>query len=218
MPYSQGHSLDSVMEMLAIAAGTAVSNVVEMIGTVASPSVQNAAMKVQLYGSLPSLHLSPCQPSLHIAPTSSARQTCRPSPERIYTSLASQCLVSLCDGLAGYAIPLYNTLAVQKPPAGSPEPVRAPGPFDPSTLPETGPARVGPQTVRAMLDAGCPALLAALSFLLTTRLSDPLVGDVVGAAGARPRSGVPCTAHAARRVPHRAHESRLPTTHRGCAR
>jgi len=141
MPYSQGHSLDSVMEMVATAAGTAVLNVVGMIGTVASPSVQNAAMEVQWYGPLPSLHPSPCQTFLLIAPTSSTRQTCRPSPKRAYTSLATQCLILLCDGLAGYAIPLYNTLAVQKPPAGSPKPVRAPGPFDPSTLPESGPAR-----------------------------------------------------------------------------
>jgi len=68
-----------------------------------------------------------------------------------------------------------------------------------------------------MLDAGWPAPLAALSFLLTTKLSDPLFGDVVGAAGASPHSGVPCTAHAARRVLRRARESRLPTTRR-CTR
>ena len=92
-----------------------------------------------------------------------------------------QCLVSLSDGLAGYTFPLYNTLAVQKPPAGSTEPVRAPGPLDPNTLPETEPARAGLQTVRAMLNAGWPALLAALSFLLTTNLSDSIFGDVLGA-------------------------------------
>jgi hypothetical protein len=92
-----------------------------------------------------------------------------------------QCLVSLSDGLAGYTFPLYNTLVVQKPPAGSTEPVRAPGPLDPMTLPETEPARAGLQTVRAMLNAGWPALLAALSFLLTTNLSDTIFGDVLGA-------------------------------------
>ena len=67
-----------------------------------------------------------------------------PIPEAYIYLLGVQCLVSLCDGLAGYAIPLYNTLAVQKPPAGSPEPVRAPGLLDPSTLPESEPACVGP--------------------------------------------------------------------------
>ena len=99
-----------------------------------------------------------------------------------------QCLVSLSDGLAGYAIPLYNALAVQKHPADSTEPVRAPGPLDPATLPSTEPARAGLLTVRAMLNAGWPALLAALSFLLTTNLSDPLFGDVLGALQALPRA------------------------------
>ena len=64
----------------------------------------------------------------------------------------------------GGAIPLYNTLAVPETLAGSPEPVRAPGPLDPSTLPESEPARVGLQTGRAMINAGWPAL-ARLSFL-----------------------------------------------------
>ena len=111
-----------------------------------------------------------------------------PIPEAYIYLLGVQCLVSLCDGLAGYAIPLYNTLAVQKPPAGSSEPVRAPGALDPSTLPESEPARVGLQTVRAMVNAGWPAMLAALSFLLTTNLSDPLFGDVLGALQALART------------------------------
>jgi hypothetical protein len=49
------------------------------------------------------------------------------------------------------------------------------------TLPETEPARAGLRTVHAMLKAGWPALLAALSFLLTTDLSDSIFGDVLGA-------------------------------------
>jgi hypothetical protein len=57
--------------------------------------------------------------------------------------LGVQCLVSLSDGLAAYAIPLYNTLAVQKHPAGLTELVRSPGPLDLSTLPKTEPAGQG---------------------------------------------------------------------------
>ena len=111
-----------------------------------------------------------------------------PIPEAYIYLLGVQCLVSLCDGLAGYAIPLYNSLAVQKPPDGLPEPVRAPGPLDPSTLPESEPACVGVRTMRAMVDSGWPALLAALSILLTTNLSDPLFDHVLGALQALARA------------------------------
>jgi hypothetical protein len=55
-----------------------------------------------------------------------------------------------------------------------------------------GPAHCGlalpGKTVRAMLNAGWPAGLAALSFFLTTNLSDPLFGDVIGALQALPRA------------------------------
>jgi protein MON2 len=47
---------------------------------------------------------------------------------------------------------------------------------------------VGPQTVRAMVNAGWTALLAALSFLLTTNLSEPPIWRCPQrVAGARPR-------------------------------
>jgi hypothetical protein len=72
------------------------------------------------------------------------------------------------------------TTPVQKHPTGSTELVRAPGPLDPSTLPETEPAQAGLETVRAMLNAGWPALLAALSFLVTN-FFDPFFGDALGA-------------------------------------
>jgi hypothetical protein len=88
-------------------------------------------------------------------------------PEAYIHLLGVQCLVSLSDGLARYTFPLYNTLAVQKPPAASTEPVRAPGPLDVARN------RAGP---RAMLNVGWPALLAALTFLLTPKLS--IFGDV----------------------------------------
>ena len=73
-------------------------------------------------------------------------------PEVYIYLVGIHCLVSLCDGLAGYAILLYNALAVQKSPAGSHPP-----------------------------EPGWPALLAVLSFLLTANLSNLLCGDVSGA-------------------------------------
>jgi hypothetical protein len=101
-----------------------------------------------------------------------------------------QCLVTLRRPRG-----VYNTLAVQQSPAGSTESVRAPGPLDPTALRETEPARAGPQTVHAMLNAGWPALLAAHSFLLTTNLSDSIFGGSRRAADARPGRRAPRTAH-----------------------
>jgi hypothetical protein len=104
----------------------------------------------------------------------------RSSQRHAYISLA--CNASYHFPTASrYTFPLYNTLAVQKPPVGSTEPVRAPGPLDPTTHPETEPALAGLRTVRVMLNAGWPAHLAALSFLLTSNLSDPIFGDVLDA-------------------------------------
>jgi len=45
MPYSHSHSLGSVAEMVATAAGATDSNIVGMIGTKAGLSVKNAAME-----------------------------------------------------------------------------------------------------------------------------------------------------------------------------
>lgn len=64
---------------------------------------------------------------------------------------------------------------------GSPEPLRAPGRLDLSTLLKYEPAHVGLQTVRTMVSAVWPVLFATFSFLLTTNPSDPLFGDVLSA-------------------------------------
>ncbi|KAF8500785.1 hypothetical protein F5888DRAFT_1793216 [Russula emetica] len=156
------HNLDRVAEMVVTVASATVSNVIGVISTDAGLSVQTAAMKVQCIDQLDKAD----------APL---------IPEAYIYLLGVQCIVSLSDGLAGHTFPFYNTLAVQKPPAGSSEPVRASGPLNPTTLPEAEPARARLRTVRAMLNAGWPALLADLSFLLTTKISDSIFGDVLGA-------------------------------------
>jgi len=98
--------------------------------------------------------------------------------------------------------PPHSTLAVQKPPIGSPEPVRAPGPLDPSTLPDSEPGGAGLQRVRAMLNTAWPAF----SFLLIADLSRALFDGVLGA--------LQTLTHAAGcyplRVTHRVCESRPP--------
>lgn len=84
-------------------------------------------------------------------------------PKALHASIRNAgCLVSSCDGLAGHMIPPHNTLAVQKPRAGLPTPARVPGLLDPSTHPESELVCAGLQMVRAVLDVGWPAMLAAL--------------------------------------------------------
>jgi hypothetical protein len=90
-----------------------------------------------------------------------------------------QCLISLSDGLAGYTFPLSPSRSKNYPwvqlglcaHRAHSAPLRCPKLSQPAGL----------RTVRAMLNAGWPALLAALSFLLTTNLSDSLFGDALGA-------------------------------------
>jgi len=102
---------------------------------------------------------------------------------------AVQCFVSSCDGLAGHMIPPHNTLAVQKPPMGSSKPARVPGLPDPPTHRESELVCVG---LYAMLNAGWPAMLAALSFLLIINLFDALFGGILGALQTLARApGVP---------------------------
>ena len=104
--------------------------------------------------------------------------------------LGIQRLISLCDGLAGYAIPFYNAIAAQNA-RMPPEPVRSPGPLDPSTLPKSGAAHLGLQTVRAMFIAGWPALLTTLSFLckpFIINLSDPSFSEILIALQALARA------------------------------
>ena len=75
------------------------------------------------------------------------------------------CLVSLPDGLAGYTLPLYNSLAVQKPPAGSTEPLHTPGPIDPTTLPNRN--RASPRrATNCTRDAECRLARASYAPLL----------------------------------------------------
>jgi hypothetical protein len=115
-----------------------------MIGTEAGLSVQPESVMVRLpINVLPTSHQPfPVIVFFLLTPISSTRQM-RHSSRRCIYLLGVQCLVSLSDGLAEYTFPLYYTLAVQKPPTGSTEPMRAPGPLDPMTPPETEPAGPG---------------------------------------------------------------------------
>jgi hypothetical protein len=116
-----------------IAACPTVSNVVGMFGTKAGLSLQIAIMRV--YWCVSPFNVLPtcCQPF----PRHCLLSVCIDQLDKADTPLIQsaykyllgvQVFVSISDGLAEYTFPLYNTLALQKPPAVSTEPVRAPGP------------------------------------------------------------------------------------------
>ena len=86
---------------------------------------------------------------------------------RVHTYISSE-FNSLFHSLTAY-IPLYNTLADQKPPV-----LRFPKPICPTRT-----------TSGAMLNAGWAALIASLSFLLTTNLSGSIFGDILGTLQSR---------------------------------
>ncbi|TFK38576.1 hypothetical protein BDQ12DRAFT_735649 [Crucibulum laeve] len=140
-------------------AGRVASGVAGMMGagnTGSSPglSVAGSAMKLQCIDQLDKAEVPPI-------------------PESYPYLLAVQCLVSLSDGLFSSVAPLYTTIVGRTS--------RAPAALDLSTLPQGEPSTKQLKTSSAMLEAGWPALLAALSFVLSTNLSDDLFVDALGA-------------------------------------
>ncbi|KAH7877661.1 guanine nucleotide exchange factor in Golgi transport N-terminal-domain-containing protein [Lentinula edodes] len=159
-PSGSAYSLDGVVGMVATAASATVSNVVGMIGSNAGLSLQGSTMKLQ------------CIDQLDKADSP-------PIPESYVYLLAVQCLVSLCEGFATFAAPLYNTIIIQKPCAASEAPIRAPPALDFTSLSSDDPSTKQLQIVRDIIESNCPALLAALSFVIATNLCDEIFVDIL---------------------------------------
>lgn len=102
-----------------------------------------------------------------------------PIPEAYIYLLGVQCLVSLCDGFGSFTGPLYNTIMVQRPRSAGEPVVRAPPALDLSSLPQEESTTRHLKIVHDMVECGWPALLAALSFLISRNLSDELFVDVL---------------------------------------
>ncbi|KAI1793675.1 hypothetical protein LXA43DRAFT_971708 [Ganoderma leucocontextum] len=149
-----------VAGMVASAASATVTGVANMMTTEAGLSVQGSAMKLQ------------CIDQLDKADSP-------PIPESYIYLLCVQCLVSLCEGFASFTAPLYNSIMVQKPRAAGEPVIRAPPALDISTLPQEDTVTHQLRTVHCMVESGWPALLAALSFLISTNLADELFVDVL---------------------------------------
>ena len=177
---THSHSLDGLAEMSATAASAAVSNVV---GTISEPnlSVHVTAMKVQWHVLLPSPHLNPRHPFLLTASTSSISRTRRPSLslKRTHTSSASKACSRSATAPQGMCSPLQHLRSPETPRrvTRARARIRRARPIDATRI------RVRPRgSADNTYDAQCRlAPTATLSFVLTTKLSDPLFGDVLGA-------------------------------------
>ena len=102
-----------------------------------------------------------------------------PIPESYIYLLAVQCIVSLCEGFASFTGPIYTSIVVQKPRTAGESVIRAPPSLDVDTLPQDDKVALQLRSIRDMVASGWPALLAALSFIISTNLSDELFGDVL---------------------------------------
>lgn len=90
-----------------------------------------------------------------------------------------QCIASLCEGFASFTGPIYTSIVVQKPRTAGESVIRAPPALDVDKLPQDDKVALQLRAVRDMVASGWPALLAALSFIISTNLSDELFGDVL---------------------------------------
>ncbi|KAF9021632.1 hypothetical protein BDZ89DRAFT_232067 [Hymenopellis radicata] len=102
-----------------------------------------------------------------------------PIPESYIYLLGIQCLVSLCKGLASFTGPFYTQIVIQRPRAAGEAVNRAPPALDISTLPPDEAATKHLIIVQNIISGGWPALLAALSFVISTNLSDEVFVDVL---------------------------------------
>ncbi|KAJ7752413.1 hypothetical protein DFH07DRAFT_520905 [Mycena maculata] len=159
---NSGYGLDvaGMAGIVANAASATVSGVVGMMGSSGGLSLQGSAMKLQCIDQLD-------------------KADAPPIPESYIYLLAVQCFVSLCEGFAAFTGPLYSTIVIQRPRAAGEAVIRAPPALDLEALSEDDPSTAQLRIVCAIVESGWPALLAALSFIIATNLSDDLFVEVL---------------------------------------
>ncbi|KAJ7123851.1 hypothetical protein C8R43DRAFT_1098976 [Mycena crocata] len=159
---NSGYGLDvaGMAGIVATAASATVSGVVGMMGSSGGLSFQGSAMKLQCIDQLD-------------------KADAPPIPESYIYLLAVQCITSLCEGFAAFTGPLYSTIVIQRPRAAGEAVIRAPPALDLASLPEDDPSTAQLRVVCAIIESGWPALLAALSFIIATNLSDDIFVEVL---------------------------------------
>ncbi|KAF8345051.1 hypothetical protein F5887DRAFT_1282803 [Amanita rubescens] len=157
-----GHTLDvsTVAGRVATAASATVSGVVGMMGPTSGLSVQGSSMKLQCIDQLD-------------------KADAPPIPESYIYLLAVHAIAALCEGFAGFTGPLYDSLVVRRPRVPGDALIRAPPALDLPSLPSEEQSTRHLYMVRDIIESGWPALLAALSFIIGTNLSDELFVEVL---------------------------------------
>ncbi|KAF8340513.1 uncharacterized protein EI90DRAFT_3279123 [Cantharellus anzutake] len=151
---ASGYGIETVAGVVASAA-----NMVG-IGSGTGLSIQGASMKLQCIDQLDKAD-APAIPELYVY------------------LLALQSLVALTEAFASLSVPLYTSIAIQRPRAAGDSPIRAPPALDISKLPDSESSTQQLRSVYGMIEAAWPATLAALSFFITTTLSDDLFVEVL---------------------------------------
>jgi len=199
-PYSHSHSLDCAAEMVT-AAGTTASDVVGMIGTEAGLRAKCSDKTAVLPTSL-----SLSEPSSPIPSHSIDRldkTDAPPIPELFIYPLGVQIpRLALDDGLAGYAIPIYNFLATHR--IARARARTRPAPPINATRIQARP--LGPAD--SARDTKCQLAHAARCSHLPSH-HQPFQLPIWRCP--------PCAAHAARRIPPCARKSRPPATCLRCS-
>lgn len=163
--------IDSAMEMgmgLAHVAGSVVGSGVGAVtgvgagGPVPGLSVGTATLKLQCIDQLD-------------------KADAPPIPETYVFLLALQCLSSLSDGFATYTLATYSSILASRPRTPGEAASHAPAALDWTTLDRTDSRVASLLTVKDMAETSWPALLASLSFFISTSLDDDLFADIVSA-------------------------------------
>lgn len=156
-----GHHHDSVVGVAGRVASATVSGVAGIIGAGGHGlSLQGSSMKVQCIDQLD-------------------KADAPPIPEPYIYLLAVQCIVSLCEGLASFAAPIYSSIVIQRPRNAGDAPIRAPPALNVSSLPPSESQTKQLVVVQDIITNGWPAFLASLSFIISTNLSDELFVEVL---------------------------------------
>lgn len=100
-------------------------------------------------------------------------------PDTYIYLLAVQCIVSLCEGFVTFSSPIYSSLITQLPRVSGDPANRLPPALNLGILAHDDPQIHHLRIVQSIISQSWPALLAALSFIIATNLSDELFVEVL---------------------------------------